>query len=80
MWVLDIKGVPGFWSSAITNNSTIGGLVTEEDLEALSHITDIRVEYNEAWSGFTLIFSFSENKFFTNTVSLIINFHFYFRG
>jgi hypothetical protein len=45
----------------------VGQLVTEEDMEALEALTDVTCEYNEEWSGFTLTFTFKENKYFSNT-------------
>lgn len=61
-------GVPGFWLQCIRTHPTIGGLVAAEDCPALEALCDIQCEYNEDWTGFKLIFSFSENDFFTNKV------------
>ncbi len=64
----DTKNIPGFWAAAISNHSTVGSLVSEEDMPALEAITDITCEYNDDWSGFTLTFKFADNKYFTNKV------------
>ena len=65
---VDVKEIPSFWAAALSNHQTIGQLVTEDDMEALEALTNISCEYNESWSGFTLTFTFKENKYFSNTV------------
>ncbi|KAG9039071.1 hypothetical protein FRB95_012782 [Tulasnella sp. JGI-2019a] len=64
----DIKGIPDFWLITLQNHPEIGELVTERDEEALTSLTDIRIEYLIApSSGYRLIFEFAPNEFFTNT-------------
>lgn len=41
-------------------------MITENDEEALRHLTDITVAYLDNNPGFMLTFHFSENEFFTN--------------
>ena len=64
-------GVPGFWLQCIRTHPTIGGLVAAEDCPALEALQDIRCEHNEDWTGFKLIFAFSENDYFTNKVTTL---------
>ncbi|PGH16913.1 hypothetical protein AJ80_05057 [Polytolypa hystricis UAMH7299] len=59
------KGIPEFWLSAMKNQISLADMVTENDEEALKHLTDIRMEYLDR-PGFRLIFEFAENDFFTN--------------
>jgi nucleosome assembly protein 1-like 1 len=65
------KGIPQFWATALAAHPHIGDWITEEDLTALEHLTNITVEYDEKFTSFTLHFHFAENNFFTNTVSFI---------
>ena len=58
-------GIPEFWLSAMKNQVSLADMITEQDEEALKHLTDIRMEYLDR-PGFRLIFEFSENEFFTN--------------
>ena len=67
-----MKEIPSFWAAAMSNHGTVGQLVSEEDVVALDALSDIRVEYNDTWSGFTLIFTFKENKYFSNKVYLYL--------
>jgi len=62
----DIKGIPGFWLTILTSHPSIGELVTEEDIPALEHLTDVTVEYGARFEEFTLTFHFKENEFFSN--------------
>lgn len=58
-------GIPEFWLSAMKNQISLADMITDRDEEALTHLTDIRIEYLDC-PGFRLIFEFSENEFFTN--------------
>lgn len=65
----DIKGIPGFWLTCLTSHPAIGELVTEEDVPAIEHLTDVTCAYDDDFTSFTLTFHFSENEYFNNTVS-----------
>ncbi|KAL4883115.1 hypothetical protein BJY04DRAFT_185864 [Aspergillus karnatakaensis] len=58
-------GIPEFWLSAMKNQISLAEMITDQDEEALKHLTDIRMEYLDR-PGFRLIFEFAENEFFTN--------------
>lgn len=60
-----VEGIPDFWLTVLRNAAT-QILISDEDHEALKHLVDIRVEYPEDMEGFSLVFEFSENEFFTN--------------
>jgi hypothetical protein len=62
-----VKGIPNFWLQCMVNHPLLGQLVEDGDHEALASLLDIRVEYNETYSSFKIIFTFGENDFFTNT-------------
>ena len=64
---VDVKGIPEFWLSAMKNSISLAELITDRDMAALKHLTDIRMEYLDK-PGFRLIFEFAENEFFTNKV------------
>lgn len=59
------KGIPEFWLSAMKNQVSLAELITQNDEQALKHLTDIRMEYLEQ-PGFRLIFEFADNEFFLN--------------
>ena len=42
-------------------------MIQEHDEDVLAELTDIRAEYLEGNSGFTLHFDFAPNEFFENT-------------
>jgi nucleosome assembly protein 1-like 1 len=65
---VNVKGVPGFWRTALVNNRNFADLISERDDEALASLIDIKVSYLEDNPGFVLEFVFSENEFFSNTV------------
>lgn len=62
-----VKGIPGFWLTALENLPTISETITERDSEILQELKDIRMEYLET-PGFELIFEFNQNEFFSNQV------------
>ena len=61
----NFKGIPEFWLSAMKNQVSLAELITQNDEQALQHLTDIRMEYLEQ-PGFRLIFEFADNEFFLN--------------
>ncbi|KAG6811131.1 hypothetical protein H0H92_008826 [Tricholoma furcatifolium] len=64
------SGISEFWLTALRNHPGITDLITDRDAAALKHLTDISIVYleGEAKPGFKLIFAFSPNEFFENTV------------
>ncbi|KAJ9101128.1 hypothetical protein QFC21_003346 [Naganishia friedmannii] len=63
------KGIPEFWLTALKNHSIIGEQITENDEEALKHLTDIKLEYLDTkQAGFKLLFHFSPNEFFEDSI------------
>lgn len=61
----NVTGIPEFWLSAMKNQISLAEMITDRDEAALKHLTDIRMEYLDK-PGFSLIFEFAENEFFTN--------------
>ncbi|RMZ91960.1 hypothetical protein DV736_g787, partial [Chaetothyriales sp. CBS 134916] len=59
------KGVPEFWLTAMKQHPSISEIITDRDEEALSALTNVRMEYLDR-PGFKLIFEFGPNSFFTN--------------
>ena len=68
------KGVPNFWIQVFGNHPVVAEIIAEQDIPALSFLQDIRCDYNDSYTTFTLSFEFKENPFFTNTVCPIIIF------
>lgn len=68
------EGIPDFWLTAIVNHDMVGEYVKEQDAKVLSYLSDVRVEHltGEDAGSFKLVFSFSENPFFTNKVSSLM--------
>ena len=60
-----MTGIPEFWLSAMKNEPSLASMITDEDEDALKHLTDIRMEYLDR-PGFRIIFEFAENEFFSN--------------
>lgn len=65
----DEKGIPDFWLNCLSANSSVGYIITEEDEPALRALTDIKCEYDETFTSYTLFFYFKDNEYFTNSVS-----------
>lgn len=59
-------GIPRFWLKAMKNHVEIGCMVRRKEFKPLEHLTDIRLEFGDGYD-YTLIFSFEENPFFSNT-------------
>eukprot|EP01147_Barroeca_monosierra_P002187 gene2187-5203_t len=62
----NVKGIPDFWLTALSNHELIAELIQEHDQEPLSYLEDIQCRLLGNNSGFELNFVFSENPFFTN--------------
>ncbi|EJK46640.1 hypothetical protein THAOC_34678 [Thalassiosira oceanica] len=62
----DAKGVPAFWSVAISHIDVVAGMMSPEDVESLDYLTDITNEDFADGTGFELTYHFSDNPFFTN--------------
>jgi nucleosome assembly protein 1-like 1 len=62
------KGVPQFWVVAISQMPVTGELVSEEDVDCLGFLEDIRCIDHENGEGFTLEFHFAPNEYFHNSV------------
>lgn len=60
-----IKGIPGFWLTALQNVPLANTLITDRDFDVLDALIDIRMEYLDT-PGYKLVFEFEENDFFTN--------------
>ena len=63
------KGVPNFWLQVFGNHPVTAEIINEHDIPALSSLEDVRCDYNEDYTTFTLTFDFKENEFFNNKVS-----------
>jgi nucleosome assembly protein 1-like 1 len=62
-----IAGVPEFWRVVMQHHVAVSDLIHHEDKEALSYLTDIRLEYLKPLElGFRLLFDFAKNPFFSN--------------
>ena len=64
----DEKGIPSFWLQCLASKSSVGYLITPEDEPALEALSDIKCEYDDEFTSFTLYFYFQENEYFTNKV------------
>ena len=63
--------IPEFWLTALRNHIGLGDIITERDEGALKHLVDIRIEYlpsTDPKPGYKLIFEFSPNDYFENTL------------
>lgn len=65
----NVKGIPEFWLQTLKHHDDFSGFITERDVEALKHLTDIRVAPVEnSPHSFTIEFHFSDNEFFEDKV------------
>jgi nucleosome assembly protein 1-like 1 len=64
----DVKGIPQFWVLAMAQMDEVGDILTEEDISCLESLQDIQCLDNETGDGFTLMFHFSPNDYFENSV------------
>jgi nucleosome assembly protein 1-like 1 len=63
-----VKGIPQFWASAMARMDSISERITEEDVDCLEHLLDVKCIGREDGKGFTLEFHFSPNDYFSNIV------------
>jgi nucleosome assembly protein 1-like 1 len=61
-----IKGIPEFWLTVFKNVDILAEMVQESDEPLIRHLLDIEVQMSCEPMGFTLVFHFSPNEFFTN--------------
>lgn len=60
------KGVPKFWMVVLNYAAHTADMIQAHDIPVLEFLKDIRVEYKDKPLGFTLVFEFLPNSFFTN--------------
>jgi len=68
-----VKGIPNFWLT-FTKNSLVHmhkDEIQPHDVPILSHLTDIRINRSEKYTGYTMEFYFSPNEWFTNNVLVV---------
>eukprot|EP00045_Choanoeca_perplexa_P010029 m.100314 g.100314 ORF g.100314 m.100314 type:complete len:462 (-) comp15121_c2_seq1:696-2081(-) len=61
-----LGGLPAFWFACLTSNELVAGMIQEHDEDVLAELIDIRSEYLEGNTGFTLHFDFKPNEYFEN--------------
>ena len=61
-------GIPQFWVCAMGHMEVIAETITEEDVDCLEHLLDIKCLNADDGNGFTLEFQFGPNEYFQNTV------------
>lgn len=66
--VKEIKGIPEFWLTCLKNHGRIAEIISERDEEALLSLVDITVKHFDDSNGYSLLFEFAENEFFSNNV------------
>jgi len=62
------RGIPQFWVCAMGHMEQVAELLTEEDVDCLEHLLDIKCLDDPEGSGFTLEFHFAPNDYFENTI------------
>lgn len=61
------KGIPDFWLTAMKNHEMVDETIFQRDEPCLKYLSDVRCKnFDDPQKGFTLIFQFDENPFFTN--------------
>ena len=61
-------GIPQFWVCAMGHMEVIAESITEEDVDCLEHLLDIKCLDAPDGNGFTLEFYFGPNEYFQNAV------------
>ena len=64
----DIVGVPQFWVCAMGHMENVAELVTKKDVDCLLSLKDVTCEDFPDGKGFTLLFHFEENEYFSTRV------------
>mmetsp|Transcript_9457 Transcript_9457/g.13425 ORF Transcript_9457/g.13425 Transcript_9457/m.13425 type:complete len:375 (-) Transcript_9457:45-1169(-) len=62
------KGIPQFWLCAMAHMSLVAELITEQDVDCLVHLMDVKCIDNTDGTGFVLEFHFEPNDYFHNTI------------
>ncbi|KAF8604430.1 hypothetical protein BDV93DRAFT_440861 [Ceratobasidium sp. AG-I] len=65
-----VKSLPRFWGTALAQHAQLAVYMAgQDDMRALAHLTDLSIDYDTVETrAFTLIFQFSENPYFSDTV------------
>lgn len=63
-----VSGVPQFWLCAMMHNDAVAELITEDDVDCLEKLIDIKCVDQDDGKGFTLQFHFAPNEYFDNAV------------
>ena len=62
------KGIPEFWLTIFKNVMVLSENIQPHDEPILAHLTDVTMKQNLEPLSFTLVFHFSPNEYFTNSV------------
>jgi len=63
-----VVGIPDFWLTILRNVDLLHELLEDGDEEILEHLTDVTTEMQDKPMGFKLLFHFSPNEYFTNSI------------
>jgi nucleosome assembly protein 1-like 1 len=67
------KGIPGFWARVFASHEAFEDMLSNQDVEVLKLLTDVRVERSEMTRGsktryaVKIIFTFAANDFFSES-------------
>lgn len=61
-----LKQIPNFWVIALGNHPTLGQILNKLDEGIFQACTSIESDESDPKRGFTLVFSFKPNQYFTN--------------
>jgi nucleosome assembly protein 1-like 1 len=61
-------GIPQFWVCAMGHMEDIAESISEDDVDCLEHLTDIKCLDDADGNGFTLEFHFGPNEYFQNSI------------
>lgn len=62
--------IENFWLTVLRNHAVLNDLITNRDVDALHHLVDVKLSYisDDGQLGYKLMFSFSPNDFFEDSV------------
>jgi len=64
----DAKGIPEFWLTLFKNTDIIAEMIQEHDEPILKYLVNVESKISSDPMSFTLLFHFSPNEYFTNSV------------
>ena len=66
-WLL-VPGIPDFWLTVFKRVDTIEEMMGPRDEQILRHLQDVTIDFHMEPMSFDILFHFSENEFFQDSI------------